>query len=68
MEEDLNDLRLRGLLAAVLAVNADLGLAVVLEKIVSTACGLVGAHYGALRRRRPRSAQLVGVRDLRHHR
>ena len=43
-----DDLRLRGLLDAVVAVNADLDLATVLDKIVATASALVGARYGAL--------------------
>ena len=45
---DDHDLRLRGLLDAVVAVNADLDLATVLDKIVATACAFVGARYGAL--------------------
>ena len=45
---DDHDLRLRGLLDAVVAVNADLDLATVLDKIVATASGIVGARYGAL--------------------
>jgi len=48
MDDDRGDSRLRGLLEAVVAVNADMGLNVVLDKIVSTACDLVGARYGAL--------------------
>ena len=48
MDGDQRDSRLRGLLDAVVAVNADMGLTVVLNKIVSTACDLVGARYGAL--------------------
>lgn len=45
---DDHDPRLRGLLDAVVAVNADLDLATVLDKIVATASALVGARYGAL--------------------
>ena len=40
--------RLSGLLDAVVAVSSELDLATVLERIVSTACLLVGARYGAL--------------------
>ena len=40
--------RLSGLLDAVVAVSSELDLAAVLERIVSTACLLVGARYGAL--------------------
>ncbi|MBX6381518.1 MAG: SpoIIE family protein phosphatase [Microbispora sp.] len=39
---------LRELLDAVLAINADLDLRKVLHTIVDSACGLVGARYGAL--------------------
>ena len=40
--------RLSALLDAVVAVSSDLDLSAVLERIVSTACVLVGARYGAL--------------------
>ena len=40
--------RMRGLLDAVVALGADLSLPVVLERIVQSACLLVGAEYGAL--------------------
>jgi signal transduction histidine kinase len=39
---------LRRLLDAILPVASDLSLPVVLERIVASACGLVGARYGAL--------------------
>lgn len=42
------DSRLQALLQAVVSVNTEVELPVVLETIVSTACGLVGARYGAL--------------------
>ncbi|MFO7691104.1 MAG: histidine kinase, partial [Cryobacterium sp.] len=40
--------RMRGLLAAVLSVAEDLSLDAVLERVVTSACQLVKAHYGAL--------------------
>jgi signal transduction histidine kinase len=40
--------RMRGLLDAVMAVSADLDLPSVLERIVTAACQLSGARYGAL--------------------
>ncbi|GAA4983950.1 GAF domain-containing protein [Kineococcus glutinatus] len=40
--------RLNGLLDAVVALTADLELPAVLDRIVRTACDLVGARYGAL--------------------
>jgi signal transduction histidine kinase len=40
--------RLRGLLDAVVGINADLSLERALERIVASACELVGARYGAL--------------------
>ncbi len=40
--------RLRGLLDAVVGINADLSLERALERIVTSACELVGARYGAL--------------------
>ncbi len=40
--------RLNALLDAVMAVSSELDLATVLERIVSTACVLVGARYGAV--------------------
>jgi signal transduction histidine kinase len=40
--------RLSGLLGAVVAISSELDLAAVLQRIVSTACSLVGARYGAL--------------------
>ncbi|HEY7224766.1 MAG TPA: GAF domain-containing protein [Micromonosporaceae bacterium] len=40
--------RLRSLLAAVVAITADLELRPTLERIVAAACELVGARYGAL--------------------
>jgi len=40
--------RMRGLLDAVVALGADLSLPAVLERIVQSACLLVGAQYGAL--------------------
>jgi hypothetical protein len=40
--------RLRGLLDAVVGINADLSLERALERIVTSACDLVGARYGAL--------------------
>ncbi len=54
-----HDLRLRGLLDAVVTVTADLDLDAVLDKIVSTACGLVGARFGALGVIGHRSGRLV---------
>ena len=45
---DLPHERVEELLAAVLAVGEDLDLPRVLERIVSAACRLVGARYGAL--------------------
>jgi hypothetical protein len=39
---------MRGLLDAVMAVSADLDLPSVLERIVTAACQLSGARYGAL--------------------
>ena len=45
---DLPPERVEELLAAVLAVGEDLDLPRVLERIVSAACRLVGARYGAL--------------------
>jgi GAF domain-containing protein len=39
---------MRGLLDAVMAVSADLDLPSVLERIVTAACQLAGARYGAL--------------------
>ena len=59
MDASHEDERLKGLLEAVVAVNADMGLSVVLHKIVSTACGLVGARYGALGVLAPRSHHLL---------
>jgi signal transduction histidine kinase len=40
--------RLSGLLSAVVAVSSELDLAAVLQRIITTACSLVGARYGAL--------------------
>ncbi|MGH3736070.1 MAG: sensor histidine kinase [Micromonosporaceae bacterium] len=40
--------RLRGLLDAVVAIGTDLDLPAVLDRIVASACDLVGARYGAL--------------------
>ncbi len=40
--------RLSGLLGAVVAVSSELDLAAVLQRIITTACSLVGARYGAL--------------------
>lgn len=40
--------RLSGLLGAVVAISSELDLAAVLQRIVTTACSLVGARYGAL--------------------
>ena len=40
--------RLRGLLDAVVGINADLSLERALERIVTAACELAGARYGAL--------------------
>jgi signal transduction histidine kinase len=40
--------RLRGLLAATRAIASDLSLPVLLQRIVQSACDLVGARYGAL--------------------
>ena len=40
--------RLSGLLGAVVAVSSELDLPTVLQRIVATACSLVGARYGAL--------------------
>jgi two-component system, NarL family, sensor histidine kinase DevS len=57
-ERDRDD-RLRGLLDAVLAVNADLDLPETLQKIVSTACALSGARYGALGVLAPGAQQLA---------
>ena len=54
-----DELPMRGLLEAVVAVNADLDLASVLDQIVATACGLVGARYGALGVLAPRSGRLA---------
>ncbi|TFD54572.1 GAF domain-containing protein [Cryobacterium frigoriphilum] len=44
----LNQERMRGLLAAVISVAEDLSLEAVLERVVSSACELVQARYGAL--------------------
>ncbi len=57
--ESDRDERLRGLLDAVLAVNADLDLPETLKKIVSTACTLSGARYGALGVLAPGARQLA---------
>ncbi len=48
MTSEPEESRLRALLDAVVAVTADLDLSAVLDKIVSTACELVSARYGAL--------------------
>ena len=40
--------RINGLLAAVIAVAEDLSLEAVLDRLVRSACALVGAGYGAL--------------------
>ncbi len=40
--------RLRGLLAATRAISADLSLPALLQRVVQSACDLVGARYGAL--------------------
>ncbi len=40
--------RLRGLLAATRAISSDLSLPVLLQRVVQSACDLVGARYGAL--------------------
>ncbi|MFC5929294.1 GAF domain-containing protein [Cryobacterium melibiosiphilum] len=47
-ERLLNQERMRGLLAAVISVAEDLSLDAVLERVVSSACELVQAQYGAL--------------------
>ena len=47
-EQLLNQERMRGLLAAVISVAEDLSLDAVLERVVSSACDLVQARYGAL--------------------
>jgi signal transduction histidine kinase len=40
--------RLRGLLAATRAISSDLSLPLLLQRVVQSACDLVGARYGAL--------------------
>ncbi len=40
--------RMNGLLAAVVALAEDLSLEAVLDRLVTSACGLVGAKYGAM--------------------
>jgi signal transduction histidine kinase len=51
--------RLSGLLSSVVAVSSELDLATVLQRIVSTACSLVGARYGALGVLDPEHGHLV---------
>jgi signal transduction histidine kinase len=51
--------RLSGLLGAVVAVSSELDLAAVLQRIITTACSLVGARYGALGVLSPERDQLV---------
>jgi signal transduction histidine kinase len=51
--------RLSGLLGAVVAVSSELDLAAVLQRIITTACSLVGARYGALGVLSPEHDQLV---------
>jgi signal transduction histidine kinase len=51
--------RLSGLLGAVVAVSSELDLAAVLQRIITTACSLVGARYGALGVLGPERDQLV---------
>ena len=51
--------RLSGLLSAVVAVSSELDLAAVLQRIITTACSLVGARYGALGVLGPERDQLV---------
>lgn len=51
--------RLSGLLGAVVAVSSELDLAAVLQRIITTACSLVGARYGALGVLGPDRDQLV---------
>ena len=51
--------RLSGLLGAVVAVSSELDLAAVLQRIITTACNLVGARYGALGVLSPERDQLV---------
>lgn len=51
--------RLSGLLGAVVAVSSELDLAAVLQRIITTACSLVGARYGALGVLGPERDELV---------
>jgi two-component system, NarL family, sensor histidine kinase DevS len=68
VEPGMVDSRLQALLQAVVSVNTEVELPVVLTTIVSTACGLVGAQYGALGVVASRSQRLsefvtVGISD-----
>ncbi|WP_165372658.1 GAF domain-containing sensor histidine kinase [Pengzhenrongella frigida] len=46
--ESLGDARLRALMEAIVSVSSELDLAIVLERLVTAACQLTGARYGAI--------------------